>query len=519
MVSIMLSNVSTFLRSLFTTRPRTRPEKMWCFYVDPYRKGLNATGLAFALALLLTVVVFTVISIITLGLFLTAIALYLATIAAGIWAVVQSAARTHIGVGVIVAIIVISIGSEAFKIWGAIWVAAQNFWNNITLISDAWVFVKDHLIYIAAIVALPFASVLLVAGLSISLNYGARFFEGIFSRINGIRYPCPVCSQPTEPAKYSCPHCNTKHPVPLRPSQYGILKHHCAACNAPLPTMMLLKRNDLPHKCPHCTTDLTPGALGTDKHIAFVGGTGSGKTCLLQQARGFLIQKGGKIPEEDQLREFKNFQHSMERGETPPKTQIKNTYRAFQVLYGKSRIPWNLHFYDMAGEKFEHSQDAAMHRFFVTLDAVIFVFDPFCIQDFYEQYRSKLPPGFQYATQDPLDLVHNLTQVLERYRMRDGVKKVTLNILMVKTDVGYLDEYLNSAVNRQQVDAVIKKFLLQELHQSAFIHHIEHSFSKINYLYSSALGRTPNSTDRRPFMPQNIDEAFETIFKGVGVRL
>jgi hypothetical protein len=520
MSMISLSSAPAFFRSLFATRPRTKPEKMWCFYLDPYRKGLNATGVAFGLALVATLIVFLVIAVITLGLFLTSIILYVGSVVASLWAVAETNSRSdNNGATLIVGCIMFYICTLIFPYGAMVWTAGQGFWNNVTYISDAWSFIRSHLVHILVFIVLPFATVLLVAGLTIALNYSARWFETIFSRINGIRYPCPECSQPTEPANYLCPNCNSAHPVPLRPSQYGIFRHHCAACSTSMPTMMLLKRNNLPHKCPHCSTDLTPGALGVDKHIAFVGGTGSGKTCLLQQFMGYLIKKGGNLPEADQFREFENLQLNMERGETPPKTQVKNTYRAFQVLHGKGRIPWNLHFYDIAGEKFEHSQDAAAHRFYVTLDSVVFVFDPFCIQEFREEYSKNLPSGFLHSNQDPLELIRNLTQVLERYRNREGVKKITLNVLMVKTDTGYLDEYLNSAVNQQQIETVIKNFLVQELHQGAFVHHIEHSFTKINYLYASALGRTPDGMNRTPFVPQNVDQTFDTICKGVGVRI
>jgi hypothetical protein len=287
-----------------------------------------------------------------------------------------------------------------------------------------------------------------------------------------------------------------------------------------MPTMLLLGRNrKVPHRCPqpNCGADLSTGAVGTDKHIAFVGGQTSGKTCLLVQVTRQLLAKGAEIPEPDQNRDFLILKDRMEKGQVPDKTSPKNIYRAFQMTMKNGAFPYHIHFYDLAGEKFEHAQVAAEHRFFTTLDTIVFAFDPFSIPEFRNSHS--LPPGLGIATQDPLEIIRNLSQVLERYNDKPRLKKIILNILLVKSDTGHLDRFLSSVSEQMQLNERIKKFMVEELGQSAFIHHIEQHFSKINYFRVSALGRMPSAGNETPFVPQNLDEAFDKVWKELKMKV
>ena len=502
-----------FIANLYAIAPRTTPKKLWCFYPEPYRQSIATTAIIFVSVLLLIALVFLGIGLVSLGIYLVAIVIYVGFVALAIWGIIATLeASSNIIAVIIVGAIALVIGKYVFEIADKVWIFGGEFLEKLKFAFVVWQLLSDNLLNIGIFIVFPVVTVFTIAALTIGINYSARYFESFFSWVNGIRYPCPECSQKTEPALYACKNCGNQHTINLLPNEYGIFSHNCEACDSKMPTMMLLKRNKLPHQCQHCSTELSQDALGTDKHIAFVGGTGSGKTCLLMQATQLLIAKNGKIPEEQQKINFESSWHLMTRGETPTKTQVKNIYRAFQVLYKKPIVPWNVHFYDMAGERFEHAQDAADHRFYAVLDAVVFVFDPFSVPDFREQYQKKHPISFQYAVQEPLELVRNLTQVIEKYRLKEGAKKITLNVLMVKTDTGYLP-------NSNPSGEAIKAFMLNELGQAAFIHHIEHSFPKVNYLHTSALGRTPTANNKDPFTPDNIEQSFEVIYKSVGIKL
>lgn len=256
-----------------------------------------------------------------------------------------------------------------------------------------------------------------------------------------------------------------------------------------------------------------------DKHIVFVGGRTAGKTCLMIQSTRYMLKKGAEIPELDQQRDFELLKSRIEHGQVPDATSPKHIYRAFQMILKKGVFPYHLFFYDLAGEKFEHAQDAATHRFFATLDAVVFAFDPYSIPEFKQDH---LPPaGVAVATQDPLELIRNLSQVIARYNSKGKAKKIVLNVLLVKSDTGYLNLFSSNHIVQGKSDSgeMIKQFIKAELGQGAFIHHIEQHFDKINYFQVSALGRIPDPQNTSPFVSQYLDEAFDRILKDIKVKV
>ena len=62
-----------YIKHLFRTLPRSKPIKVWCFYPDPYRKGLVATGIAGVGALTVIAIILLIIAIITIVVLLAAI--------------------------------------------------------------------------------------------------------------------------------------------------------------------------------------------------------------------------------------------------------------------------------------------------------------------------------------------------------------------------------------------------------------------------------------------------------------
>jgi hypothetical protein len=517
-MTFSLPAIWNFAASFYKKPAPSRPAKIWCFTPYPYRVGLATTINALVLVLALIIATFIVIGVITLIFFIVAIAIFLGTIAGVVGALAVGARGSWIGIIIALAISA-AVAPPIWKFGIGTWDAGKEFAENMHYATDALFFLKNNWLAILGIIIFPAVAVFSIAGLTVGVNYLARWVESGFSKYHGIRYPCPECSQKTEPAKYYCPNpsCRLTHSVPLLPNQYGIFSHECEVCSTSMPTMLLLGRNrKLQHECPHCGTALHPDALGTDKHIVFVGGKDSGKTCLRMQATRQLLEKGGHIPEPDQKNEFDTTKQMMQKGDPPEKTREVNIYRAFQVILKKKPVPWHLHFYDLAGEKYEAAQDAATYRFYSTLDGVVFVFDPFSLPDF--RSRHPLPLGFRAADLDPLDLARNLTQVLEKFRRKEGSKKIAFNLLFVKTDTGYLDGVVFPGMDHAQQNGVLRQFLINELGQGAFVHHIEHSFPVINYLHTSALGRTPDMSDRRPFEPDNFEKTFQKVYASVGVK-
>ena len=520
-----IQDFKDYIQKLFINKPRTKPEKIWCFYSDPYRKGFAATGLTAAAISSVIITIFAIIGLIALFFLIVGFALYLvfgaaliALGASGLYGFKEGGK-----VGIFTTIITIAIAScisspllgfaEGIMEW------ARAFSENLNYASYVLAFLGDYWPIILGIVVAPATVVLAIAGLFIFTIYSFRGFEKAVLWFHGIRQPCPVCSEKTEPAKYKCPNCNTVHKQSLIPSQYGVFKHLCAACEEPLPTMLLFSNKiKLPHNCPHCDEELVAGVLGTDRHIAFVGGRNSGKSCMLLQSTQRLLDIGATIPESDQEREFKGLQSLMFRGEVPPQTQRIDAYRAFQVEMENGLFPIHFHFYDIAGENFEDASSAKAQQFFKNVDAIIFVFDPF----FDTSFKLKYPAAnkIEHVTQPPSDIMRNLIQALEKYNSdTKRLKRIALNIMMVKTDTGYLKNVVSTDMSNTEREAAIKQFIIDELGQSSFIQLVEQFFSKINYTYSSALGRVPEVMDRSPFSAEHLDLSLDPTYKQIKIKL
>lgn len=513
------------IKNVFKNKPRSLPEKIWCFYPDPYRKGLAATALTATVISLSIILVFLIIALISLGLYLLAIILYAVASAAllafglsgGYSAKYLKDSWVPLGLFLFTGYCAAQIALPIMNAIGGIWNFAQSFAGNLQYFSAFTDFISGNFLILLGVIILPALAVAVVAGVTMTIVYTLRFFEKGILWFHGIRQPCPVCSEKTEPAKYFCKSCGTEHKETLIPSQYGVLRHHCANCNDTLPTMLLFsKKRELPHRCKNCNHEIKAGVVGKDKHIAFVGGQSSGKTCLLIKTVQELMEKKGVIPEVEQERDFQKLLRLMEQGQVPPKTQKKNDYRAFQVALKKGRFPYHFYFYDIAGENFEDATDTRAQRFFRTVESIVFVFDPYAIHSFSK--KQGLTGKFQHASQDPLDILRNLVQGLEKFNSRNKrTKNIFLNIMLVKTDTGYLPP-LQGAQSATK-SALLRQFLQEDLDQRAFTDYAEHHFTKVSYHCVSALGRIPSPSDTSPFEPENLSLSLNEIYRDVKITL
>lgn len=522
-----LKALATRIKDFFSTStPRPLPRKIWCFYADPYKKGLAATGLTGGTILAIIIIAFLVVAIITLLLYILAWGLMLlAVVALGALALSGAYGFKHNGwagvIGLVVTIsIVDAIHEFVFDIVKEVGVFAQEFSENLNYFDGVYQVIATNIVIIIGVILAPAILVLIVASVFLTVNFIFNSFEKLVFSIYGIRHRCPECGNKTEPAIYRCVNCNHTHPIKLMPGKYGVFSHACTNCGEKMPTMLLFgNKKKLPHSCPNalCTAELTAGVLGKDKHIAFIGGTSSGKTCLLLQTTQYLLSKGGNIPEIKQERDFSDSQEKINRGEAPLKTQKTDAYRAFQVEIKKGAFPYHLHFYDVAGENFEDSIDAKGQHFFKILDSIAFVFDPFYSENF--RTKHKIPSAFEYSNRPPLDIMRNLAQALEKFsKHKKDIKKIPLNVMMVKTDIGYLKDVVDPSMTIKESSAKIRQYIEKELEEGAFLQLIDQYFSKITFHYVSALGRTPSGAiDRSPFVAENLDVSINHILKGVKV--
>ena len=526
--------IPSFISNFFVKKPRTAPYKLWCFYPEPYKRGLGTTVIIASTILLVVTLIFLIgglgflfLSLIGIIAYILFLGLMLIVVGLGIGLLFDNSDDSNVGCFVIIIGLGVAYGifnkwihnvsefadsmfSNAASVYSYL---SQPFNMTLACIYDFW---PGILGFIFAPVILVF----LIAGIFIATAYILRGFEYLLLKINKVGLLCPVCLEPSEPAVYSCPSCSFEHNVVLLPGKYGIFKHNCANCSTSLPTMQLLGRiKNIPRRCPDptCGVQLT-GTVGSDKHIAFVGGRASGKTCLLVQATKYLMDKpGSEIVEEEHRREFKRLAAMIDKGQVPPQTQRINIYRAFQIEFPHKPYPYHIHFYDIAGENFEHSFDASSYHFFKNLNSILFLLDPYSIKSFREKYPP--PKGTVFGSQDPLEILENLEQALLKYTSKKRIQKIRFNVVMVKTDTHYLDSHINMGLNEQEVNNRIEEFIRTELSSEAFIYQVHQLFKEVEYYYISSLGRTPSNTDSSPFQPVNLSSSLKNIFDKLNVKV
>lgn len=517
------------LKAFFSKTVRKKPSKLWFFYREPYLQGLGATGLiAGAIILIVTVIFllgclgFSVIAIFGVVVIFIAYALVIGLGLTGLFALGEGE-----GAGIVVVVImgglayllgsvilqpVHSFVGDVFGFAGSVYnTLAVPFFGTLNFISVNWLALL-LLVLSPAIVVLTFAFLTL-------LTVGSLYvFEKGVLTVYGINYTCPVCAKSTEPAQYYCPACKTAHPVELVPNQYGILRHHCTNCQEPLPTMMLLGRNkNLQKSCTHCNNPLG-STVGIDKHIGIVGPRKSGKTCFLVQGTHYLIENfGAEIPEDEQKRDYRELQDLIQTGQVPPQTQMTNLHRAFQVEFGGKKFPYHVYLYDIAGENYEHVQDVSQFPFFQALNSIVFLLDPYSSIRFRKDVG--LPDGLVYATQEPSEVFASLRQVLEKFNDAKRIQKIQFNVVLVKSDLGYLDHLRLSGMLQDQVDQTLRQFVMDQLDEESFVHAIEQSFQKIHYHYLSPLGRNPSPDNQHPFQAAHLKRTMNHIFRDINIKI
>ena len=532
-----------YLKSIYTIPKREAPVKIWCFYKEPYKIGLattTLTAIAISIILLLVMLVggggFVILCAVGIAFFLLFYGIIIGLVLLGLSGFSADGrlglVTTAIGVYAAYSLYEYMItpfnrflfgegswdasdtGIFDYAIWTFNQLSYPFFWSVE--------FVKMNWLPLLLVVVAPAVIVFTIAGLFVFSMYSLQGLERLVQYYYGIRFPCPVCGKKSEPAIYSCPECGKEHKVNLVPSVHGVFNHTCTneSCKAPLSTMMLLGRNrKIQRACPHddCKTPLND-ITGTDKHVALIGGRNAGKTCLLAQIAKYMVDNyNAKLPEQEQEKHYQQLVQLISQGEVPMQTQRVTSYRAFQLVYEKRLFPYHLHLYDIAGENFEHIFDSASYPFYQNLDAIIFLFDPYSISSF----RNNNPPpsNMAYSSQEPFEVLQNLIQALEKYNSKSQIKKIRFNVVLVKTDAGYLDKLVIDTQNKETESQALERFIRETIGESAFIEQAKTVFNRTRYFQLSALGRTPDPQDRSPFVGKNIQDSIQSIYKSIGVTI
>lgn len=524
----MLQNIYDYL---FKNPVHTEPKKLWFFYWNPYGRGLAGTLSLGVIALAIILLIF-IVGVFLWGvvglwgclLFVLYWAALLGIVVLGGWLGVASENGWGFLIGLAIAIaisIAIFGGTWDDSVWPYIdrmFSLAARLFDDFNKWDETYDFVVANYLVLGGVIILPAASVGTIALLSLATFLTLRGSELAYLRYYGVRRPCPECSKPSEPAKYFCPNCGQEHEPKLIPSVYGVFHHACHHCGHRLPTQMVKRKGKSPrHQCRHCSTELND-VVGTDKHMAFVGGRRAGKTTLLAQLTSLLMQDGKvALPEARQQKDWENMDQRLQKGDILDQTQNQTGIRAFQctITTKKNRPPYHLYMYDVAGENYEHVFDTTKHPFFQNIEALNFLLDPLSVPVF----KRKFPEitSHQHQKKHPEVVFNNMKQGLEKYLTPAQIKKIRFNIILVKADWGYLDHRFDTSAPLEDQQEALRAFLTQELELANLLLSAEQVFSNQTLYYVSALGREANPTSREAFTSQYVDSTFTHIFKGLGI--
>jgi len=319
------------------------------------------------------------------------------------------------------------------------------------------------------------------------LDYLYRVKEKIFAAC-----PNPGCYEKSSLPIYHCPQCGVAH-TQLWPSKYGILNRTCE-CGQKIPCTFFNGRSKLTATCPHCGGSMNTEE-GTPLIIPVVGPPAAGKTTYLYSLIGSLLssefsKKGYNVHSNINQRLIDDSIEKLVSGQTLDKTTTENL-KAVDLIISKGSMKYAVYFYDYAGESFNASQNLEGHNFYSYFSAMIFILDPFAIEqvrdeyyDRFKAYVNGLPHGRNpYANAMGLDeVVATLTRTLaEHYHIEDKAKiKQSLAVVIPKTDI-FTDKVL-------ETDKDCRHFLAK-FGQSSFVEQITWKFKNTRFFNAISKGK------------------------------
>lgn len=317
--------------------------------------------------------------------------------------------------------------------------------------------------------ATPIIAFLTLAILLIIFSYLLRAMEFAASKIYNVNRPCPFCGNKK---KFIYMVNGKEYPIDLRPGRYGIFYQTNHYTKDKVPTMLMNGKSKLTRKCPHCSqlsNTAHDKAYGTDIHIGIVGERSSGKSYLLYSGLELLTQKWGKDLQQIDVDYNNKVEVVAQRihHQDGIQTASKNRYKAIQFrLKLKLRpMPYQLYFYDVAGEKFnaKATKTPSALEFYTNVKTIVFIIDPSMLNiekvspsRAFEMWHKK--HGNPYEEYDPEATISTLKDIVEQVGKK--TKDIDLIMTCTKKDLGYLQ---NSNYPYSAKEEDIKKFIKEEL--------------------------------------------------------
>lgn len=381
---------------------------------------------------------------------------------------------------------------DTLKEWGELFVAwGSEFLDNVNAI-DWTISIYDN--YGTTILAIVLTLILCFLALAIILliiSTLLRFYEFASMKIYNVHRPCPFCGNTKD---FTYMKDGEEWPIPLHPGLYGILHQTNHDTGDRLPTMLMNGKGKLTRKCPNCGRLVNEGhdkTYGTDLHIGIVGARSSGKSYMLYSGLELLANHFGDDFQQidtDANNKLKDVAKRIHNGDGI-QTAVKNRYKAIQFLLKRKRLyPYQLFFYDVAGEKFNASSNNSKNalEFYNKVKTIVFIIDPTMTdidkvvpsEAFAEWFDKNGNKSEKYDTEGTLSELKNiLTQQVGR-----KTKDIDIIVTCTKKDLGYLE---NSNYTYDLDEEMIKKFISEELGLANVVNSLS-DFKSVSYAAVSA---------------------------------
>ena len=308
----------------------------------------------------------------------------------------------------------------------------------------------------------------------------------------------------------------------LRPGKYGIWKRTCE-CGCKLPTTFFNGREKLESHCPTCGMDIKDGGKHVDICIPVVGGTSSGKTCLIHQAIASIENVAEQYNLDFEyspngLDDYEDNMTSIKAGYLPEKTNdMRLKYYQFYLTPEKVKLKNLVSLCDVGGEVYADSASLGEQIGYKYANAFLMVLDPLSIMSFREEIEKTVDISLYGSSPDSVDsIVSMLISTLENMFCISSkdMLKTDVAVAFSKGDIPGLDEKIgekavaefmreNPEINKLDAQNAICERFLMEYDEGNFLNSLKSKFRTIQFFTSSSLGHNMDGT---PFRAQGVED-------------
>lgn len=371
----------------------------------------------------------------------------------------------------------------------------------------------------------------LLALLGVVVTSALVLVLGLFNRLYATYYRitirCPNCHAEMPIPVYICDRCGTPHDR-LWPSVYGVRYHECkgrlpdgAVCRNRLPTADWWGRRRLDQVCPACGHTLAQGiGRETNVHIPIVGGPAAGKTNFLVAATYELKEVYGpqrglevRLPTAEAEASLARAVGILRAGRPIEKTpDAEDSAPAYTVEIKRrgGRVPSLLYLYDAAGEHYTREERALRQVYFRYVQGVIFIIDPFSIDQVRAEYRDQLaaaPRTLAPSAENLESVYERMLRVMEAsHGLHPGRRfPQPVAVVVTKVDAFDLERYIGLPAARElmrreprlrfeedAINVLVEQYLVQKGAYN-FVSSLHSQFSAVKFFSCSALGYDPAS--------------------------